>query len=139
MKTPLFSQSRSGAAVSGNVTEIERFAERGLQAVDPGQARMGKLIARGRIAWGGQRVVGMGLERGNRYMHPLGKRQNAEQTIELVFAVGAVQAEDPGLAGSGAQSPNPDEMPLVHQLGCSGCFRVLTALDLGIRSSVGRL
>jgi len=70
----------------------------------------------------------MGLERGNRYMHPLGKRQSVEQTIELVFAVGAVQAEDPGLAGSGAQSPNPDEMPLVHQLGCSGCFRVLTAL-----------
>jgi len=81
----------------------------------------------------------MGLERGNRYMHPLGKRQSVEQTIELVFAVGAVQAEDPGLAGSGAQSPNPDEMPLVHQLGCSGCFRVLTALDLGIRSSVGNI
>ena len=38
------------------------------------------------LAW----IAGMGLERRNRDLHPLVERQRAEQTVELLLAVGAV-------------------------------------------------
>jgi hypothetical protein len=78
----------------------------------------------------------MGLERSDADAHPLIQRQRLEQTVELRFAVGAVKAEDPALARSDGPLPEPDEVPLVHELGGGGCFGALAVLDLGRRSSV---
>jgi hypothetical protein len=45
----------------------------------------------------------MRLERSNADLHPAAQRQRAQQTIELHFAVGAVQAEGLHLAGRAAR------------------------------------
>src|SRR6266496_3098185 len=78
----------------------------------------------------------MGPERGNGDMHPLAERQRAEQTVEMGLAVGAVQANGLGLAGRDGRFPEPDKMPLVHQLGCGGCLGPLAVLDLRLWSPV---
>src|SRR6266511_3262986 len=163
MKTPLLSQSRSGVPVSiwvavrkvyslastssprpsrartspvalGGVAEIQRLAKGSLQAVDLGEARIGKLTPPGRPG----RVVGVGLEWGDGDVHPLIERQRAEQTIQLSFAVSAVQANG-GIAAGDGPLPDPDKMPLVRQLGCGGCLGALAVLDLSVRGPVGNI
>lgn len=67
------------------------------------------------------------------------ERQHAEQTIELGLAVGAVQANDRGVAGPGGLVPDPDKMPLVGQLGCGGGLGALAVLDLSGWGPVGNV
>jgi hypothetical protein len=128
-------QGHDAPVALGRVAELLRLAKGGLQPVDLGEARIGKLIPPGRPG----RVVGVGLERGDGEVHPCMERQNAEQTIELGLAVGAVQANDRGVAGPGGLVPDPDKMPLVGQLGCGGGLGALAVLDLSGWGPVGNV
>jgi hypothetical protein len=78
----------------------------------------------------------MGLERGDGDMHPLGKRQRAEETIELSLAVRKVQANNLALAGCDRRLPEPKEMPFSHQVGGRRCLGLFAALDLRLRGSL---
>jgi hypothetical protein len=133
----------------GDVAEIERLAEGGLQAVGRDQMRIGKSIsdrwllrARGIGARCGTRwVVGVGLERGDGDVHQLvvAERKTAKQTVEVGSAVGAVQAKDLGLAGGDGRLPDADQMALGHQFGCGGYLGAFAMLDLGVRVPSGTL
>jgi hypothetical protein len=62
--------------------------------------------------------------------HPFEERQGAEQSVELCFAVGAVETKDLGFARCDVRLPEPDKVSSVHQLGRGGRFGVLAVLDL---------
>ncbi len=127
--------------MSPSAVPIERRTGGRLQAIHPGQAGIGELIARGLPAVATalgrpsrRRVVGMGLEWDDSNLHPLVQRQRAEQTVELGSAVGSVQPEDLRLAGDGPL-PHPDEMSLRDQLGGAGCLGGFACRDLGFRGT----
>ena len=98
----------------GCLPELQRWRESGLQPVDLGQARFGNVTAHGclltvtRNALLGRRIVGMGLQRGDRDAHPLIERQRAQQAVYVRFALGAVQPDRSALAGGDVPLPQPD-------------------------------
>jgi hypothetical protein len=116
----------------GGVAEIERWAQLGLQAVDRGQARGGKLKG---VRPAG-RVVRVGFERRDGDAHPVGQREGAEQTVQLRPTIRAVQAEGLGLAGCHRRLPNPDQVPGLRQAGGGGRLAAVALLDPGPRSAV---
>src|SRR5207302_9801227 len=61
-------------------------------------------------------------------------RQGSEQTVELGFGLGVVQAQDRGLAWRD-RPRDSDEMAFVGQLGRGSCFGVLAVADLRLRGS----
>jgi hypothetical protein len=67
----------------------------------------------------------MGLERRRRDPQPVGERQLSEESVELSRALGPVQADGGYPIARLRPSPQPDEMPLVRQLGCSGRLGLL--------------
>ena len=75
----------------------------------------------------------MGLERRHRHHQPVGERQLREESVELSRAVGPVQADGGYPVAGSRPSPQPDEMTLVRQHGCSRRLGLLTATDLGLR------
>jgi glycine/D-amino acid oxidase-like deaminating enzyme len=117
----------------GGVSEIKRLAQRRLQAEDRAQARGGEL----RVPVSGTiRVVGMRLERRDTDVQPVPEWEVGEQTIELGPAVGPVHADGLGLSFGGGLLPEPDQMPLLGQLGGRDRLAVLTILDLRRGSSI---
>jgi hypothetical protein len=78
----------------------------------------------------------MGLEWGDGDTHPVREGQALEQTVELGFAVGPVQAEDLARGGPDRPLPDPEKVSFVHQLGCGGCLGDFTVLNLRLWSSL---
>jgi hypothetical protein len=76
-----------------------------------------------------------GFERRHRDTQPVGERQVGEQRVEMSLAIGAVQANGRCPAADSRPSPQPDEMPLVRQLGCSRRLGLLAVPDFGLRRS----
>ena len=77
----------------------------------------------------------MGLERRHRDPQPVGERQLCEESVELSRALGSVQADGGYPVVGSWPSPQPEEMPLVRQLGCSRRLGLLTGTDFGLRGS----
>ena len=77
----------------------------------------------------------MGVELRHRDLQPVGERQLREESVELSRALGPVQA-DGGYPVAGSRPfPQPDEMALVRQLGCSCRLGLLAGTDFGLRRS----
>jgi hypothetical protein len=68
--------------------------------------------------------------------HPVVERQGAEQSVELSFAVGAVQTKDPGFAACDVKPPEANKVPFVHQLGRGSRFGLLAVFDLRLWDAV---
>ena len=62
----------------------------------------------------------MRLEGRDRDAQPAGQRQGAEQIVELGLALGAVQPDRSCSVADERPSPEPDEMPVVRDLGRGG-------------------
>ncbi|MEA2221681.1 MAG: hypothetical protein QOH83_57 [Solirubrobacteraceae bacterium] len=79
-----------------HVAGVQRLAEAGLQAVDEAQARRRESAGArtGLVHHGSGRIVGVRVERRHGDVHPPEERQRAEQTVELVSASRAVEADD---------------------------------------------
>ena len=118
-------QGHDAPVTLGGVAEIERLAQRGLQAVDRGQARVGKPNALGRRV---RRVVRVGLERRDGDAHPVGEREGAEQTVELRSRLSA-RYRPSALASPGATGGFQirTQVPLVRQLRGGGRLGALRA------------
>ena len=63
---------------------------------------------------------GVLLERRDRDMQPAGERQGGEQAVELGLAAGAVQPDRRCPVAGERPSPEPDEMPVLRELGRGG-------------------
>jgi len=77
----------------------------------------------------------MGLKRRHRDPQPVGERQLREESIELSPALSPIQADGGYPVADSRPSPQPDEMPLVRQLGGSRRLGLLTGTDFGLRRS----
>ena len=77
----------------------------------------------------------MGAERRHRDPQPVGQRQLREESVELSRTLGLVQADGGYPIAGSRPSPQPDEMPLVRQRGCSRRLGLLAATDFGLRCS----
>ena len=77
----------------------------------------------------------MGLKRRHRHSQPVGERQLGEESVELSRAFGPVQADGAYSIAGSRPSPQPHEIPLVRQLGCSRRLGLHAAADLGLRRS----
>src|SRR5262249_61251075 len=123
-------QRHDAAVASHGVTEIEWLSQSGVEVIDRGQAGVGKRELAGPRAC---RVVGVRLEWRDSDPHPFAEWQGAEETVELLFALGAIQAEGLALPPRGGRPPDPDEMPLASQ-GGGGCGpRALALFDFRLR------
>src|SRR5262249_1487102 len=119
-------QRHDAPVALGDVAELERLAEGGLKPVDLVEARIGKLMAHGWLLFdwslllrpeypaghprrlrrgarsgrslGPDRVVRMRREPRDRHVHPDSEGQSVQQTVELPWAAGLVQAYGLGLA-----------------------------------------
>src|SRR2546428_396800 len=104
-----------------------RAAGRGRRgrAVRPGWLRggrpgSGKGREAGRSSRGRRRIVGVRLERRDRDTQPVGEGQGGEQTVERGLAVGAVQPDRGRSVADERPSPEPDEVPVLGELGRGG-------------------
>ena len=113
-----------------HLAELERFAEDSFEAVDQDQRRIGEQVDH-REASG--RIVGVPLERRDGYEQPVGERQGGKQTVELCLAVGAVQPDRRCSVTVGRPSPEPNEVPVLRELGRGGGLGALASLDLLVR------
>lgn len=77
----------------------------------------------------------MGLERRHRDRQPVGERQLREKSVELSRALCPVQADGGYPVVGPRPSPQPEEMPLVRQVGRSRRLSLHTATDFGLRRS----
>jgi hypothetical protein len=118
----------------GGVAEADRFTQRRFEAVDGPQAWIGELEAA--RPWA-RRVVGVQLERRDRDLHPAVERQGTEESVELWFAVGTVQADGFVLSRCGGRSPEAYQMSLTGQVGGGGRFSAHTVLELSLWRVIG--
>ena len=77
----------------------------------------------------------MRLKRRYRHSQPVGERQLREESVELSRAFGPIEADSPYAIAGSLPSPQPDEIPLTRQLGCSRRLGLHAAADLGLRRS----
>ena len=75
----------------------------------------------------------MRLERRDRDAQPIGERQGGEQTVELRLAVGTVQPDRRCSVTDERPSPEPNEVPVLRELGRGGGLGALASLDLLVR------
>src|SRR5207247_2374865 len=85
------------------------------------------------------RIVWMRLERRDGYAQPVGERQGAEQISQFGLAVGAVQPDCRCSVADERPSPEPDEMPVLRELGRGGRLCALVLLHLRVRRAGGNL
>src|SRR6185369_16374791 len=98
-----------------------------------GKGREGRRSSRSRgIVW----VV---AERRHRDAQPVGEWQGGEQSVELGLAVGVVQPDCGRSVADEWPSPEPDEMPVVGELGRGGRLGALMLLHVRVRCAGGNL
>ncbi len=81
----------------------------------------------------------MGLQRGDRDVHPVAKWQRVQKIVELRFVAGAVETEGLALAGSGRWLPHPYEVPFVHELLRRDLLGAFAVVDLRRGGSGGNI
>lgn len=77
----------------------------------------------------------MGLEPRHGDPQPVGERQLREESVELSRTLCPIQADGRYPVVGARPSPQPDEMPLVCQFGCSRRLGLLTGTDFRLRRS----
>src|SRR6266849_3657327 len=87
----------------------------------------------------GRWIVWVRLERRDRDTQPVGERQAGEQILELCLAEGTVQPDRRGSVAYERPSPEPDEVPLLRELGRGGRLGALVLLHLRVRCVGGNL
>jgi hypothetical protein len=81
----------------------------------------------------------MRAERRDRDVHPLGERECLQQTVQLGFALGTVQAEDRVPFARDVARPDAYKMAVMHQPGCGDRLGSLAIADFRLRRSVRHL
>src|SRR6266481_200529 len=82
-------------------------------------------------------IVWVRLERRDRDAQPVGERQRGEQILELWLAEGAVQPDRGRSVAEERSSPEPDEVPVLGELGGGGRLGQLALLHLRLRRAGG--
>jgi Major Facilitator Superfamily len=120
-------------ALTATLRDRAALPESRVKAVDPGQMGIRELKQPGlQTSWGHS----VRLERSDADLHPAVEWQRAEHTVELCFAVGAVQAEGLPLARRDGWSPQPHQMSLAGQLRRGDRLGAHALFDLGLRGAL---